>query len=307
MNIFITGGAGFIGSHLTKHLNNQGHKITIFDNFSNSSDSKINLIDSNIKIIKGDILDYSRLSYSLKNTDVIIHLAAQISVADSIRDPENTMKINVDGTINVLNACLENNVKNIISASTAAVFGNQVIMPITENSPKEPISPYGKSKMMMEEKIIEFSKKNNLNSIIFRFFNLYGIGQSPQYAGVITKFLEKIKKNQPLEIYGDGKQTRDFIHISDIVECIDLAIKNIHGKSGKIYNIGTGNNMTILELAKLLLKVYGKNLEIHFKPRVDGDVVNSKASTELVLNELGFKPKMTIEKGLEQFRNPSES
>jgi len=233
MNIFITGGTGFIGLHLIHYLSKQGDKITVFDNFNNSSNT-INLTGFNIKIIKGDILDYSLLSKSLNNIETVIHLAAQISVTDSIKDSNTTMKVNIDGTQNVLDACLENNIKNFIAISTAAVFGNLDTI-LTENSKTDPISPYGKSKLMMEKKITDFSKKHNFNSIILRFFNLYGSGQSPQYAGVITKFLASIRENKPLEIYGNGNQTRDFIHIDDVVECIRLAIKNINEKTGKTY------------------------------------------------------------------------
>jgi len=277
MRILITGGLGFVGSHLSEYLVKQGHKITIFDNLSNS---QIMLSDPNVKIIKGDILNYSLLSKSLKNMDIVIHLAAQISVTDSIRDPENTIKINVDGTKNVLDGCIKNNVKNFIGISTAAVFGDQEET-LSENSIPNPISPYGKSKLMMEEGIVDFSKKYNLNSIILRFFNLYGPRQSPQYAGVVTKFLQNIRDDKPLEIYGDGNQTRDFIHIDDTVECINLAIKHLEGKTGKIYNVGSGKSTSILELANLLLKLSGKDLPIHFKPAIKGDIIHSQTSINL--------------------------
>jgi len=298
MNILITGGLGFIGSHLTKYLSGQGNKIIIFDNLYNSKTQQFK--NSNIKIIKGDILDYPSLSKSLQNIDVVIHLAAQISVTDSIKDPDNTMKVNVDGTQNVLAACLENNIKNFIAISTAAIFGNQNEI-VNENSKTDPISPYGKSKLMMEEKILDFSKKHNLNSIILRFFNLYGPGQSPQYAGVIAKFLDKIKEDKPLEIYGDGSQTRDFIHIDDAVECIAFAIKNISKKTGKIYNVGSGKSTSILEIANLLLELSGKNLPINFKPEIKGDILHSKTSISLVKKEIGFEPKISLKEGLSRF------
>lgn len=293
MNIFITGGMGFVGLHLSSYFVNQNYKVTIFDNYANSKIQKLK--DPNIKIIKGDILDYQLLSKSLQNIDVVIHLAAQISVTDSIKDPDNTMRINVDGTQNMLDACLENNVKNFIAISTAAVFGNQNTT-LAENSKADPISPYGKSKLLMEKRITDFSKKHNLNSVILRFFNLYGPGQSPQYAGVITKFLENIRKNKPLEIYGNGSQTRDFIHIDDAIECINLAIKNI--KTGKIYNVGSGKSTSILELANLLLKLSGKNLPINFKPEIKGDILHSRTSIALVKKELGFEPKVSLREGL---------
>ena len=301
MHILITGGTGFLGSHLSTFLSKQGHTITIFDNFSNSK-SKIST-NNKIKIIEGDILNYSVLSNSMKSVDLVIHLAAQISVKDSIKNPEKTIEINVQGTQNMLDSCVENKIHNFIAASSAAVFGNQCIMPLTENSKKKPISAYGESKLLMEEKIIEFSKQNNLNSIILRFFNLYGTGQSKQYAGVITKFLENIKKNRNLEIYGTGRQTRDFINVDDAVNSFNLAIKKIDGKVGKIYNVGSGTSITIYELAKLLLEISGKNLEIICKPPLVGDIVHSQTLTKSITNELGFIPKIPLKKGLEQFFN----
>ena len=300
MNIFITGGNGFLGTYLTKFLIKQGHAITIFDNFSNS-DLKISLVNDKIRTIKGDILDYSKLSNSMKDMEFIIHLAAQISVKDSIDNPENTMKINVQGTQNILDSCMENKIQNFIAASSAAIFGNQSVMPLTEKSSKNPISPYGKSKLVMEEKILEFSKQNNLNSIILRFFNLYGIGQSSQYAGVITKFIENIKKNTHLEIFGTGEQTRDFINVDDAVSSFDLTIKNISGKVGKIYNVGSGNKTTILELAQLLLQISGKDLKIINKHKLEGDIIHSQTSIEQIVTDLKFVPKISLQNGLKSF------
>jgi|SaaInlStandDraft_2_1057019.scaffolds.fasta_scaffold21674_2 UDP-glucose 4-epimerase len=297
MNILITGGNGFLGTHLTQFLNNQGHNITIFDNFSNS---KLSESKNKIKIIEGDILDYSKLSKSMKDMDFIIHLAAQINVEDSINNPEHTMSINVQGTKNVLQSCVDNKISKFIAASSAAVFGNNLHMPLTEESSKNPISPYGQSKLFMEEIILKYSKQYNLNSIILRFFNLYGVGQSKQYAGVISKFIDKIKKNKNLEIYGAGEQSRDFIHIDDAINSINLAVKNINGKIGKIYNVGNGTSTTILELAQLLLKISKKHLQIIHKSQLDGDIIHSQTSIKEITNDLGFRPQISLEKGLKQ-------
>ena len=297
MNILITGGMGFVGLHLCEYLVKQDHKIIIYDNLSNSQTIRL---DSNIQIIEGDILDYPLLSKSLKNIQTVIHLAAQISVTDSIKDPDNTIKVNVVGTKNLLNGCIENNIKNFIGISTAAVFGNQNTV-LTENSKTDPISPYGKSKLIMEESIINFSKKHNLNYVILRFFNIYGLGQSPQYAGVITKFLKNIREGKSLEINGNGNQTRDFIHIDDVVECINLAMRNLEGKSGRIYNIGSGKNTSILELANLLLKLSRKDLPIHFKSMTKGDIIHSQTSINLAKKELCFEPKISLQEGLSKF------
>ncbi len=300
MNIFITGGAGFLGSHLTQFLIDQGHIVTIFDNFTNSN-SKIFLNDDKVKLIEGDIINYSKLSKSMNDIELVIHLAAQISVKDSLKNPKNTIKINVDGTQNLLKSCIENKITNFIAASSAAIFGDQSVMPLTEKSSKNPISPYGKSKLLMEEKILEFSKQNNFNSIILRFFNLYGLGQSIQYAGVITKFLENIKNNSNLMIYGTGEQTRDFIHVDDAISTFDLAIKNINQKIGEIYNVGSGQSITILELAQSILQISKKNLKIIHKPELDGDIIQSLTSIEHIATDMGFTPKISLEKGLKQF------
>ncbi len=302
MHILITGGMGFVGSHLSEYLLKQGHEITIFDNLSNS---QIIPFETNIKIIEGDILDYQLLVESLKNMEIVIHLAAQISVSDSIKDPEKTMRINVDGTKNVLTACIENNIKNFIGISTAAIFGNQDGL-LSETSSPSPISPYGKSKMMMEELIIDYSKKYDLNSIIFRFFNLYGPRQSPQYAGVITKFLKNIQANKPLEIFGDGNQTRDFIHIDDAVQCINLAINNLEGKTGRVYNIGSGTSTSISKLANLLLELTGKNMPLQFKTGIKGDITHSRTLINLAKNEFNFEPKISLEEGLSRFLQDCE-
>lgn len=296
MNILISGGMGFVGIHLSKYLIKQGHNITIFDNLSNSQLTSI----SGITFVKGNILDTELLFKSLNDIELVIHLAAQIDVSDSIRNPENTMKINVDGTKNLLNACVKKNIKNFIAISTAAVFGNQDEL-LDENSKTIPISPYGESKLLMEKIIDEYSKKHNINSIILRFFNLYGDGQSSQYAGVITKFLKRIRENQPLEIYGDGNQTRDFIHIDDAVKCIHQAILHLNGKIGKIYNVGSGKSVSILELAKMLIKISGKQLPIVFKPEIQGDILHSQTSINNVKNELHFKPQVLLQEGLSTF------
>ncbi|MBT5472586.1 MAG: NAD-dependent epimerase/dehydratase family protein, partial [Nitrospina sp.] len=268
--------------------------------FDNLSNSQIMFSNSNIKFIEGNILDNQLLDKSLKNIEIVIHLAAQISVSDSIRDPENTMKINVDGTKNILTACIENNIKNFIGISTAAIFGNTEEI-LSENSSPNPISPYGKSKLIMEELIIDFSKKYDLNSVIFRFFNLYGPRQSTQYAGVITKFLKNLQENKPLEIFGDGNQTRDFIHIDDAIQCIHLAINNLEGKNGRVYNIGSGTSTSISKLASLLLELTGKNMPIQFKPGIKGDIIHSRTSINLAKNELNFEPKISLEEGLSRF------
>ena len=194
MRIFITGGAGFIGTHLCKKLLELNHNVTIYDNFSNSSQENfVSEIKQKITLISGDILDNSKLVSSMKNHDVVIHLAAKISVSESVKNPKETFDVNVNGTHNVLESCKKNKISKIIATSTAAVYQNVSEKTIlNESSVTEPSSPYGSSKLEMENMINDFTQTHNVNAIILRLFNVYGIGQSPEYAGVITKFLSDV-------------------------------------------------------------------------------------------------------------------
>jgi len=300
MKFFVTGGAGFIGSHLTNSIIKHANKITIYDNFSNSSKEKISsLIQKGVNLIEGDILDYPKLSNSMQDHDIVVHLAAQIDVAESIKNPGFTKKENVDGTLNVLNSCKKNNIKNFIGISSAAVYGNSNELPLQENSPTLPISPYGQSKLDMEKEIENFSKTNNLNSIILRIFNVYGKGQTDAYAGVITKFLNNIQNDQNLTIFGDGTYSRDFIHVNDVIQAILGASKNIIGKQGSIYNIASGEKVSINELARLMLLISKKDLKISYLPTKEGDIPHSQANINLSIKELNLSPKISLKEGLE--------
>jgi UDP-glucose 4-epimerase len=295
MKILITGGTGFIGKHLVKYLLDKGNIITIFDNFSNSEEKSINhFIKNGVKVVNGDIRKFDEILKETEDQDVLIHLAAKISVSQSILNPSETFEVNVDGTKNVLEACKKNNVKKIIIASSAAVYGEgNSGMKLKESTKTNPISPYGKSKLKMEQ---EIEKNNKIDCVILRFFNIFGIGQTSEYAGVITKFIEMISSNKPLEIFGDGMQTRDFVSINDVVESIYDAIKN--GKNGT-YNIASGKAITINELAELMISLSRKDLEIHHISEKHGDIRYSEADISLAKNKIGYVPKL----GLNEIKN----
>jgi UDP-glucose 4-epimerase len=293
MKILVTGGAGFIGKYLVRYLLEKCHDVTIFDNFSNSTKDSISFLeDIGAKVIEGDITKLQDIINAGKKQEIVIHLAAKISVSESITNSSKTFEVNVDGTKNVLIACKKNNIKKFIAASSAAVYGE--ISPnvkLSEGNEKNPISPYGKSKLKMEQEIREFEEKNGINCIILRFFNIYGIGQTSEYSGVITKFLERIRLEKSLEIFGDGQQTRDFIAIEDIVNLICNTISN--GKSGT-YNIATGKSITIKNLAKQMILLSGKKLEIKFAPSKKGEIKYSQADISLAKKELGYSPKSKL-------------
>ncbi len=290
MNILITGGAGFIGRYLVEHLSDN-NQITIYDDLSNSSIEKISfLIDRGVKFIKGDIMDFEKLLESTKNFDVMIHLAAKSDVVESIIHPKDTINVNVNGTINILKCCVQNKIKKIIFASSAAVYGN-CNLSITEKSKTEPLSPYGKSKLDAEEQIRIFADKFRFDAMILRIFNVYGKGQNDQYAGVISKFLKNISENKPLVIYGDGNQTRDFVSVYDVVEAFECAILSNHTNT---YNIASGKSISINELADIIILVSGKKLDVIHKEQKKGDIKNSVADVTLAEKNLGFSAKKIL-------------
>lgn len=294
MKIIITGGAGFIGKHLVEFLTEKENDITIFDNFSNSSyESTTYLKKLGVKIIKGDIRKIEEINSAVKGHEVMIHLAAKISVDESIKNPSETFQTNVEGTKNVLIACKENKVRKIIASSSAAVYGeSEIDVKLTEKSKIKPISPYGESKIRMENEIRKFSENQNIEYTILRFFNIYGKNQSPEYAGVITKFIKKIEMNEPLEIFGNGMQIRDFVSVNDVVNSIHHSIGN--GKN-QTYNIASGDPITIKQLAKLMIYLSKKDIKIIHKDEKEGDIRFSEADISLAKKELRYLPKYSLE------------
>lgn len=304
MNVFVTGGNGFIGTHLVKKLNHEGHQITIFDNFSNSL--KTNYLEKknkNIQIIEGDIRNFEEISKCIIGHDIVIHLAAKINVIESIKNPKETFEVNVTGTENILKACKKHNIKKIIALSSAAVYGDNddPNFKFHEENNTNAVSPYGSSKLKMEESIFENCKNSEIRSIILRLFNVYGKGQSDEYSGVISKFVNNIKNNQPLIIFGEGNQTRDFIHIDDVIELIHSVININFDKEFEVYNIGNGKSWKIIDIANLMIKIsYSKN-KILFKEKRYGEIIHSVASIEKAKNKLNFSPQIILEKGIKKF------
>ena len=303
MNIFVTGGAGFIGSYLTTSLLQSGHSVTIYDSLVNSSQDNAKRLEKlNANFINGDITDFENVSKSIMDFDICIHLAAQIDVSKSIKDKNYNNLVNISGTKNVLNACVKHNV-DVIAASTAAVYedSNEIL---SESSSLKPSSPYGESKLVMEQLLGDFSKSHGINCINLRMFNVYGKGQNVNYAGVITRFLENIKNEDDLTIFGDGESTRDFVSVHDVVDCIILSMKKIKGKHGQSYNVASGTSTKIKDLARIMISISNKNnIEIsHILPK-PGDIVNSHANILLTKETFDYSPQISLEEGLEQLIN----
>lgn len=289
----MTGGAGFIGGHLVDFLQNN-HKVTIYDDLSTSTQSIVDsLVKKGAKFVKADILDYDTLLQSSKGFDIMIHLAAKSDVTESVLHPEMVENVNVNGTVNALNCCIKHKIKKIIFASSAAVYEDSSIA-VTENSETKPLSPYGASKLLAENKIKEMAE-NNLDYVILRIFNVYGKRQNKQYAGVISNFAENISKDKPLVIYGDGLQTRDFVFIYDVINAFDAAVKT---NSSGVYNIASGKSISVKELAQMFLDITGKKVQIKFQPAKKKDIRYSMADISKAEKELGFSPKTNLRDGL---------
>jgi UDP-glucose 4-epimerase len=304
--ILVTGGAGFIGSHLTDALVNRGHKVTIFDNLSFGTKGNIILHIGNgqVRFVKGDVRNTEEVRGALDDVNLVFHLAAITSVPYSIENPTATIEVNDRGTRNLLEACIKSNVERFINISSCAVYGNPKYLPIDEIHPVSPMSPYAESKVKGEEYCTEFKEKYGLKTLTLRLFNVYGRRQSTnQYSGVITEFIEHIRNGKPPEIYGDGEQTRDFIHVSDVVQALLLSMSSKNAV-GEIFNIGSGKPITINKLCQILVKKLHAEMEPVYREPRSGDIKHSCAKIDKARKLLEYDPKIRLEKGLEDLINP---
>ncbi len=290
----ITGGAGFIGSHLADKLLALGNDVTIFDNFSTGKEENV---PKKAKIIKGDICDLSKLKTASEGQDAILHHAAQVSVPVSMGDPAETLEINAKGTLNVLIAAKDKRVKKVIYASSSAVYGDTERLPIIEEETLKPLSPYAVAKALGEYYCQVFSRLYNIDVTIFRYFNIFGERQDPssQYSGAIAKFMKSAKEGTEISIYGNGKQTRDFIPVSKVVEA---NIRALSLSGVQILNIGSGNTITVNKLAETIIKAQGSKSQISHVEERKGDIKDSCANIEKAKTKLDFVPEYSLEKEL---------
>lgn len=297
MKYVVTGGAGFIGSNLVKLLVNEGHSVKVIDNYTRGNNNNLESILEKIDVKKIDICNYDQLKFELNDIDGIFHHAALTSVSESFLKLKEYENVNVKGTENIFKLAHENDFK-VILASSASVYGDTKNMPISEDEIKNPINPYGLTKLQ-DEYLAEKYHKLGTCIISLRYFNVYGRNQNPDYAGVITKFLNNIFKNKNPLVFGNGLQKRDFIFVEDVAQA------NLKAMSSQtefaFLNIGTGIATSILDLANMMIKLSKKTLIPEFDKLPEGDVEISQASTNKAKELINWKFTTDIEKGLSYF------
>ena len=291
MKYLVTGGAGFIGSHITEYLINRGDSVAVIDNFNTGKEKNLESVMDKIEFFKGDILDFELLKKITRDVDGVFHEAALASVQESFDKPDEYHNVNVNGTENVLKLAKQFGIK-VVYASTSSVFGDPKNIPIKEQDEKNPINPYAETKLKDEELAINYSKMG-VSVIGLRYFNVFGMRQSKEYAGVIKLFLERIKDKLPPKINGDGTQFRDFVHVSDVVKAnilsMDSDIKH------DFFNVGTNSSVSILELANTVIQASGLNIQPVYGPPLPGDVQKTLADIQLTKEKLSWTPTIKLE------------
>ncbi len=299
--ILVTGGAGFIGSHIVDAVVDR-NDVRVLDSLSTGSHSNLN---PDARLIEGDIRDQETLDAAMEGVDIVFHKAAMVSVPASVEQPQTCHDVNGTATLNLLEAARAND-SRVVFASSAAIYGHPDEVPISEEAPKRPASPYGLEKLTGDYYTRIYADRYGLETVPLRYFNVYGPRQTGgQYSGVISTFLEQARAGKPITVEGDGEQTRDFVHIDDVVQAnLRAATTEATGTS---YNIGTGSNISIRELAETVQAVTGTDSEIvHTDPR-PGDIERSEADITKSREQLGYRPTVTLEDGLSQLVDSRQS
>lgn len=293
--VVVTGGCGFIGSHLAELLVEENLEVSVFDNLSTGYVKNLETVKKNVTLIQGDILDYEALKKALYGAKNVFHMAALSYVGESMVFPEKYNKTNIEGTLNVLKACKENSVEKFFFPSTCIVYGNPETNPTPENSSMNPTSPYGLTKVAGEYYSNFFYREHSLQTTVLRIFNAYGPRMQKR---VISNFCQQIFGGKQPIVNGNGEQERDFIYVNDIAEGFVKAMKAGKKSSGKIYNIGTGKGTTLNSIIEKMGNLIGSKIQIKYGPDVLGEIYKLIADTSLAEKELGFKAKTKLDDGL---------
>ena len=296
MRYIVTGGAGFIGSNIVKKLVARGDDVTVIDNLNTGKEENLKSVIDKITFLKDSILNMELLEKQSQNIDGIFHQAALASVQDSFSKPDEYHDVNVNGTENILKLAKKNDFR-VVYASSSSVYGNPERIPIKESDKKNSINPYAETKLKQDQLAIKYSEMG-VKVIGLRYFNVFGKGQSKEYAGVLKLFLERIRDKLPPKINGDGTQFRDFVYVEDVADANIMSMDSDinHG----FYNVGTNTSITILDLAKTIIKSSGLDIQPIFGPALKGDVQRTIANIDLIKEEIGWEPTILLEKWIEE-------
>jgi len=299
MRYLVTGGAGFIGSHMVDEIVRRGHEALVLDDLSAGKEENLVGVRSKVEFRAGSITDLAIVQSAARGADYVIHLAARTSVPRSVKDPIETNRVNIDGTLNVLVAARDAKVRRFVYAASSSAYGETPALPKAESMPPEPISPYGVTKFVGELYAQVFGRAYGLENVSVRYFNVFGPRQDPgsQYSGVLARFALALLEGEAPVVYGDGEQSRDFTFIENVVD-ETLRACEAPNASGMVFNGGTGARITLNQVLKLLEKITGKKIQAKYEPPRTGDIRDSQADITLARKILGYEPRVNFEEGL---------
>jgi nucleoside-diphosphate-sugar epimerase len=294
----VTGGGGFIGSNLVRALLERGDDVRVLDNFSTGN--RANLAGLDVDIVEGELRSYERVHNAVRGTDVVFHLGALGSVPRSVQDPLTSSAVNVEGTLNVLLAARDEHVRRVVFSSSSSVYGSKGELPMAETLAADPISPYGVAKLAAERYCVSFSRVyESFETVVLRYFNVFGPRQSPfsQYAAMVPLFITAIAAGEPVTIFGDGEQSRDFTYIANVVDAT-IRAADAEGASGRIFNVAAGSPASVNAVAETIGEILGKPVARRFEPPRPGDIRDSWADISAAKDVLGYEPSVGLEDGL---------
>jgi UDP-N-acetylglucosamine/UDP-N-acetyl-alpha-D-glucosaminouronate 4-epimerase len=297
-HVLVTGGAGFIGSNLVRALLERGESVRVLDNFSTGNRANLEGLDT--EIVEGELRSYERVHNAVRGVEVVYHLGALGSVPRSVQDPLTSSAVNVEGTLNVLLAARDENVRRVVFSSSTSVYGSTRQLPTAEDEPPDPISPYGVAKLAAERYCVSFSRVyESFESVVLRYFNVFGPRQSPfsQYAAVVPRFVTAIAAGEPVEIHGDGEQSRDFTYVGNVVDAT-IRAGEAPGANGEIFNVAAGSPASVTTIADTIGEILGKPVERRHVPRRAGDIRDSWADLTKSRRILGYEPAVDLREGL---------
>jgi UDP-glucose 4-epimerase len=300
MKVLVTGGAGFIGSNLVRALLARGDEVRVLDNFSTGSRRNLAGLEHDVEVVEGELRSYERVHNAVRGTEIVYHLGALGSVPRSVQDPLTSSAVNVEGTLNVQLAARDEGVRRVVFASSSSIYGNQEELPLRESMAPDPISPYGVAKLAAERYCVSFSRVyRSFETVVLRYFNVFGPRQDPasQYAAVVPLFITAIAAGEPVTIFDDGEQSRDFTYIDNVVAA-NLLAADAEGVSGSIFNISGGTPTSVNALAETIGRLLGKPVERRYLPARPGDLRNSWADVSEARRLLGFESQVELEEGL---------